>query len=347
VKRVLYPEGKEGRFSKMKLGPKFIAAAVQSAPVFLNIGKTVDKIEAIVKEARNNGAELIGFPESFISSYPYWVWLENPFRWRKKYTKIFFENSIEIGGLYARKLCQIAKKYKSYLIIGASERDRGTIYNSQIFVSEKGEIDGVHRKLVPTFVERSVWGRGDGSTLGTYKTKFGILGGLICAEHNMPLVRYALLSQHEEIHVASFPGFPFKGAVLPYQADISVRNHAIEGQVFIINSCSYLSKGIIDQLCENEEQLSLFEKVGNGFSGIINPLGFYIAGPLKDTEGILYAEIDRKEIYVAKRTLDAIGHSSRPDVLHLHLNKCHQKNLYTETLEEFSKRMDSGNGNEF
>jgi nitrilase len=331
VKTVLYPGGKEGRFGKMKLSPKFIAAAVQSSPVYLNIGKTVDKIEAIVKKAHENGAELIGFPESFISAYPYWVWLENPFRWREKYTKIFFENSIEIDGLYARKLCQIAKKYKSYLIVGASERDGGTIYNSQIFVSEKGEIDGVHRKLVPTFAERSVWGRGDGSTLVTYKTKFGILGGLICAENNMPLVRYALLSQHEEIHVASFPGFPFKGAVLPYQADISVRNHAIEGQVFVINSCSYLNKEIIDRLCENEEQLSFFEKVGNGFSGIINPLGFYIAGPLKDTEGILYAEIDKKEIYVAKRTLDAIGHTSRPDILHLHLNKCHQENLYIET----------------
>lgn len=322
----------------MKLSQKFIAAAVQSSPVFLNIGKTVDKIEAIVKKAHENGAELVGFPESFISAYPYWVWLENPFRWRKKYTKIFFKNSIEIDGLYARKLCQIAKKYKSYLIVGASERDRGTIYNSQIFVSEKGKIDGVHRKLVPTFAERSVWGWGDGSTLVTYKTKFGILGGLICAENNMPLVRYALLSQHEEIHVASFPGFPFKGAVLPYQADISVRNHAIEGQVFVINSVSYLNKEIVDRLCESEEQVSFFEKVGNGFSGIINPLGFYIAGPLNETEGILYAEIDKEEIYVAKRTLDAIGHSSRPDVLNLHLNKCDQENLYIEPQIDFQKK---------
>ncbi len=314
----------------MKSKPKFIAAAVQCSPVFLQISKTIDKIESIVKEAHKNGAELIGFPEAIISTYPYWVWLDSPLRWREKYTQAFFENSLEIDGPQTKKLCQIARANNAYLVIGVNEKVRGTIYNSQLFISEKGVVDGVHRKLIPTFAERSVWGRGDGSTLNTFKTKFGIIGGLICAEHYMPLSRYALLSQFEEIHIASFPAFPFKGGVLQYQADITVRNHAIEGQVFVINSTSYISKEMIDQLCDTEEKRSLLEKIGGGFSSIINPLGFYIAGPLKDKEGILYAEIDKTEILSAKRTIDAIGHYSRPDVLSLRLNKSHQENLDVE-----------------
>lgn len=325
----------------MKSNQKFIAASVQCSPVFLDIGKTIDKIEAIVQEAHNNGAELIGFPESIIPTYPYWVWLESPFKWRKKYSKIFFENALEIDGPYAQRLCQIAETYESYLVIGINEKSRGTVYNSQIFISEKGKIDGIHRKLIPTFAERSIWGRGDGSTLATYKTKFGVIGGLICAEHNMPLTRYALLAQYEEIHIACFPGFPFKGAVLPYQADIAVRNHAIEGQVFVINSSSYIPKDMIGQLCDSEEEKSFFENGGNGFSSIINPLGFYIAGPLKDKEGILYAEIDKNEIYTAKRTIDAIGHYSRPDVLRLHFNKSRQKNLDIRSFEQSPGRNDS------
>ena len=318
----------------MKSNSKFIAAAAQYAPVFLDIRKTIDKIETIVKEAHKNGAQLIGFPESFISAYPYWIWLENPFRWREKYTKLFIENALDIDGPYTKKLCRIAKNYKSYLVIGVSEKVKGTIYNSQVFISDEGKIDGVHRKLIPTFVERSVWGRGDGSSLTTYKTKFGIVGGLICAEHNMPLARYALLSQYEEIHFASFPGFPFRDAVLPYQADIAVRNHAIEGQVFVVNASSYLPQEIIDQLCSTDEQKSLIAKQGNGFSSIINPLGFYIAGPLKEKEGIVYGEIDRNEIYTAKRTIDGIGHTSRPDILRLYLDKSCQRNLYVETFEK-------------
>jgi len=314
----------------MGLKDKWVAAAVQCSPVFLDIFKTIEKIESIVREAHNKGAELIGFPESLIPTYPYWVWLESPFKWRKKYTKRFFDNALEIDSNYTKNLCDIAKSYKSYLVIGVSEKHGGTIYNSQIFISEKGRLEGVHRKLIPTFAERSVWGRGDGSTLNTFKTKFGIIGGLICAEHNMPLTRYALLVQKEEIHVASFPGFPFKSAVLPYQADIAVRNHAIEGQVFVINSSSYVSKEMIDQLCDSEEERALFEDVGNGFSSIINPLGFYVAGPLKDEEGILCAEIDKNEINRAKRTIDATGHYSRPDILQLHLNKAIQENFIIE-----------------
>jgi len=307
----------------------------------------------MVSEATKNGASLIGFPESILPTYPYWVWLENPFKWRQKYSQAFYENAFEMDGPHTKKLCQIAKTYGAYLVVGVSERQGGTIFNSQIFISEKGRIDGVHRKLIPTFAERSVWGRGDGSTLNTFQTTFGVVGGLICGEHNMPLARYALLSQHEEIHFASFPAFPFKSAVLPYQADIAVRNHALEGravlpyqadiavrnhalegQVFVINSSSYLSKEMIDHLFETEEEKSMLEESGNGFSCIVNPLGYYIAGPLTDSEGILYAEIDRSEIFKAKRTLDAVGHYSRPDVLNLKLNKSEQKNLHIEGSEK-------------
>lgn len=318
----------------MKSKTKFIAAAIQSSPVFLDIKKTIEKVEVLVHEAHRNGAALIAFPEAMISAYPYWVWLESPLEWRRKYTGVFFESALEIDGPYLTKLCHIAKKHQSYLVIGVNEKLGGTIYNTQLFISENGKLDGIHRKLVPTFAERSIWGRGDGSTLNTFKTSLGVIGGLICAENNMPLARYALLSQDEEIHVASFPAFPFRGAVLPYQADIAARNHAIEGQVFVINSSSYLTEKIIDQLCDTEEKRSRLQKEGNGFSSIINPLGHYVAGPLVDQEGILYAEIDKSEIYTAKRTIDAIGHTSRPDVLRLHLNKKPFQNLYVETHEK-------------
>jgi nitrilase len=306
---------------------RFVAAAVQCSPVFLDMAGTIEKIEGIVKTARDNGAELIGFPEALISTYPYWVWMQNPFKWRRKFTQRFYENSLDLDGPSTKRLCDIAGTYGCYLVVGANEKVGGTIYNSQLFISEKGKLEGVHRKLIPTFAERSIWGRGDGSTLRTFKTKFGILGGLICAEHNMPLTRYALLGLSEEIHVASFPAFPFKNAVLPYQADIAVRNHAIEGQVFVINSSSYLSPEMINSLCDTDEERELLSDIGNGFSCIINPLGFYLGGPLTNQEGIVYAEIDKKEIREAKRTLDAVGHYSRPDILRLQFNRGVQENL--------------------
>ena len=313
----------------MKPKQKFIAAAVQCSPVFLDVKKTIDKIESLVKEAHKNKAELIAFPEAIIPAYPYWIWTDSPFKWEKEFGKTFFENSLEIESLHTKRLCKIAKSYKSYLIIGVSEKTGGTLYNSQLFISEKGNLDGIHRKLIPTFAERSVWGRGDGSTLNTYKTKFGVIGGLICGEHHMPLARYALLLEGEEIHISSFPGFSFKRAILPYIGDIAVRNHAIEGQVFVINSTSYLSQGLLDQMFDTDVQKSFFEKKSGGFSSIINPFGSYVSGPLRDKEGILYGEINKDEIYSAKRYIDVTGHYSRPDVLRLHLNKSQQKNLYT------------------
>jgi len=296
---------------------KFIAAAVQTAPVFLNKEETVGKACSLIKEARENGADLIVFPEAFIPTYPYWPKDLGTGPERKlvidAYTELY-KNSVEIPSEDTDKLREAAKKAGAYVIIGMNERDGGTLYNTILFIDKNGTILGKHRKLMSIDSEKCIWGMGDGSDLRVFNTELGKVGGFFCYEHHMTLAKYAMFAEGEQIHAGLWAGHGFVKPTM----DFSSRQYAFEGQVFVIAASLYINEDMVP----DSFPLKKYTKWDfPGGSGIINPRGEYIAGPLYDKEGILYAEIDMEMIIRAKAVIDAMGHFSRPDILSLNINK--------------------------
>lgn len=298
---------------------RFKAAAVQAAPVFLDKKGTMDKACSLIDEASRNGAELIVFPETYIPTYPYWfpeghaLWGKWVYSWRD-----LLRNSIEIPGEDTDILCKAARKANACVVMGLNERDRlskGTIYNTMLFIDRDGSILGSHRKLMPTAFERVYWGRGDGSGLNVFQTDLGRISGLICAENFMVLPKYALFAQGEQIHCSTWPGAP---GGLKNSIDAAIRCLALEGGVWVINSCGYITEKDIPDDFPHKKNV---EWSAFGGSAIVAPRGNYVAGPAYDEETIVYGEIDMGEIDLAKCALDMVGHYARPDVLSLNLNK--------------------------
>lgn len=301
--------------------PKFKAAVAQLAPSFLNREETVEIACHAIEEAGSKGARLIAFPESFIPGYPYWIWLEPPFA-AARYFNDFFKNSVEVPSSSTKLLCQSAKKGNCHVVMGMTAREGGTLYNSMLFIDNKGAIMGYRRKLVPTVAERTIWGRGDGSDLSIYSTELGKIGGLICGENNMYLVKYALLAKGEQIHVANFPGTPLREMTGFNDAiDLILRSHAILGQIFILNAINYVSKDMQDKIFDSEEKRKSYRNVNNGGASIISPRGTYLVEPVLNKEMIAYADIDLEMIVDAKWASDCTGHYARPDVTRLLINE--------------------------
>lgn len=205
--------------------------------------------------------------------------------------------------------------------MGMTERDarfsRGTLYNSLLYVSDAGEVLGVHRKLVPTHSERVIWGQGDGSGLHVLETPLGRLGGLICWEHWMPLARFAMHAKGEQIHVAAWPD-------LPEIHQVASCSYAFEGRCYVLCAGMYLPLEAVPEDLEVREAL---ERVAAenpdpslvllGGSGIIGPDGGWIAGPVEGREEIVLAEVDLARIAAEQQALDTAGHYHRPDVFHV------------------------------
>lgn len=294
-------------------------AAAQLTPVFLNKGKTVDKACKAIAEAGKNGAKLIVFPEAFISGYPDWVWLYPPHK-SKELGDLFIrlvENAVSIPDNATDRLCKAAKAANINVAMGMSERNSETsnasLYNTILFIGDDGEILGKHRKLMPTNCERLIWAQGNGSTLKSYETSAGKVGGLICWENFMPLARNAIYESGAQILVSPTwdKGDNWLG---------SMQYIAREGGLFVISNCMTLHK---DDLPEDLKAIYPKDKkwISTGQSCIIDPSGKIIAGPLDSKEGILYADIDLQEIISAKRKFDVVGHYARPDVFNFSVNK--------------------------
>lgn len=294
-------------------------AAAQLTPVFLNKEQTVDKACSAISEAGKNGAKLIVFPEAFISGYPDWVWLYPPYKSKELgdlYVKLV-ENAVTIPDDTTKRLCEAAKFANINVAMGLNERNTETsnssLYNTILFINDNGEILGKHRKLMPTNCERLIWAQGNGSTLKSYDTSSGKLGGLICWENFMPLARNAIYESGAQILAA--PTWDKGDDWL-----VSMRHIAREGGLFVISNCMTLH---IDDLPEELKAIYPKDKewISTGQSCIINPSGKVIAGPLDSKEGIIYADIDLQEIIVAKRRFDVVGHYARPDVFNFSINK--------------------------
>jgi nitrilase len=300
-------------------------AAVQAEPVVLNRAATVSKACDLIREAGANGAQLVVFPEAFISTYVNGsIWGRGLAKWGSQQARgawlRLWQNSVEIGDESTIRLCRAARENRVTVAMGLNERVTGsrTLYNTILFIGPGGEIIGKHRKLVPTNHERMVHGFGDGSTLKVFETPAGRIGGLICWENWMPLARYALYSQGEQIHVAP-TAFDDEMAV------VNARSTAFEGGVFVISVCIILRKASFPPDFEFQEELAAVgEYTNEGGSCIVAPDGRVLAGPLGNEEAILYADLDLNETIRAGQLLDSVGHYARSEVLGLHFNTAPQ-----------------------
>ena len=303
-------------------------AAAQLSPVFLNKEKTVEKACQAILEAGEKGAELIVFPEAFISGYPDWVWLipnSKGADLNELYLSLV-EQAVSVPDDGTEKLCKAAKTAGIHVIIGINERNteysNASLFNSILFIDDNGKILGKHRKLIPTGGERLIWAQGDGSTLRSYDTSVGKIAGLICWENLMPLARYAIYESGAQI-LAS-PTWDKSPNWLQ-----SIQHIAREGGLFVISSCMALRMNDIPDAYEFKKLYPEGrEWINIGNSCIVAPNGQLLAGPLEAEEGILYADIEFQNIIKAKRMFDVVGHYSRPDVFHFSLTK---KNNYDNT----------------
>jgi nitrilase len=306
------------------------AAAVQAEPIILDLDATVAKACGLIREAALNGAKLVVFPEMFIPTYVDGsVWGRGLAMFgSKKATSAFLRlwaNSVEIGDASTERLREAARENGVTIAMGLNEKIKAsrTLYNTILYIGEDGAILGKHRKLVPTNHERMVHGFGDGSTLKVLETAAGRIGGLICWANWMPLARYALYAQGEQIHVAPTAFDDEMGVV-------NARNTAFEGGVFVVSVGIVLRKANYPADFEFHEELAAADEFTNaGGSCIIAPDGRLLAGPLWKQEGILYADLDLNETLGAGQLLDTVGHYARPEVLGLRLDT----SVQTQVLE--------------
>jgi nitrilase len=284
-------------------------ACVQAEPVVLDTAATIDKLEGLVAEAAGEGAKLALFPETFIPVYPTNRWarfLAGGGDGKTTFGRLARE-SVEVPGPDTERLGAIAREHAIRLAVGVNERAGGTLYNALLVFGPDGTLDIHHRKLMPTNHERLVWGLGDGGGLEAIETEIGRVGGLICWENLMPLARFSLYQSGIEIYLA-----PTAEDEETWQ--ISIRHIARESRSFVLSCCVFQRASSYPddvQLADGDEL------VGRGGSAILAPDGSYLAGPLWDEEGILYAELDPKMLYEERQRFDAAGHYHRPDVLSL------------------------------
>jgi nitrilase len=297
-------------------------AVVQKAPVVLNRGASVARAIELLEQAASRGAEMIVFTEAFIPGYPAWIWRLRPgsdWGTNEALHKRLLEHAVDLESDQLAPLHQAARKHQMTVVCGMHERDhrcsRATLYNTVVVVGPDGALLNRHRKLMPTNPERMVWGAGDASGLRVINTPVGRIGCLICWENYMPLSRYALYAQGIDIYIA-----------LTYDSGddwlCSMQHIAREAGCWVINSGNLLhATDIPDDL---QERATLYpdadEWVNSGDSAIIAPGGQLVVGPLHNEEGILYAEIDIERAAMARRTLDVVGHYSRPDIFTLQVN---------------------------
>jgi len=299
---------------------KFKVACVQATPAIFDLEKSVGKVIALTREAAGLDCKLVVFPETFIPGYPAGLGFGTVVGSRteagRDQFREYWQNSVEVPGAYTDKLAECAGKNKVFLTVGVTERDRvnKTLYCSLLYFGPDGSLLGKHRKIKPTAAERLVWGEGDGSTLCTFDTEIGKIGGLICWENYMPLARMAMYNKGVEIYLA-----PTADSRDSWNA--TMQHIAFEGRCYVIGCNQYFTKSDFPQHLQAELAADRPEVLSRGGSVIVSPLGEVLAGPLYDEEGILTAEIDPHELVRSRMDFDVTGHYSRNDIFRLKVKK--------------------------
>ncbi|HEV8549275.1 MAG TPA: nitrilase-related carbon-nitrogen hydrolase, partial [Polyangiaceae bacterium] len=227
---------------------------------------------------------------------------------------LLIDQAVDVPGPTTDAIGAAAKRAGAVVVVGVNERDHGTLYNTQLVFDADGRLVLSRRKITPTYHERMIWGQGDGSGLRAVDTKVGRIGALACWEHYNPLARYALMADHEQIHVAMFPG-SLVGDIFRDQIEVTIRHHALESGCFVVNATGFLTE---PQVREVAGKTGLEKALHSGcFTTIVSPEGTLLAKPLTEGEGIVYADLELALVAKRKRMMDSVGHYSRPELLSL------------------------------
>ncbi len=295
---------------------KVRAAAAQIAPDLTSGEATLARVVAAIDAAAAKGAELIVFPETFVPWYPYFSFVLPPVLSGAEHVRLY-EHAVVAPGPQTEIVAAAARKAGAVVVLGVTERDHGSLYNTQLVFDADGALKLKRRKITPTFHERMIWGQGDGSGLAVVETAVGRVGALACWEHYNPLARYALMAQHEEIHAAQFPG-SLVGPIFAEQIEVTIRHHALESGCFVVNATGWLTEEQIASITPDE---SLQRGLRGGcMTAIVSPEGRHLAPPLTEGEGMVVADLDLGLIVKRKRMMDSVGHYARPELLSLTLD---------------------------
>jgi nitrilase len=292
-------------------------AVVQAASVAFDCKKTLDKALYLTRDAAKQGAQLVLFPEAFISGYPRGLDFGASVGARtdagREDFKRYFESAIEVPGPVADALSKAARANSVYLVMGVIERERGTLYCCVVFFAPDGRFLGKHRKVMPTASERLIWGYGDGSTLPVFDTPLGRFGAVICWENYMPLLRTFMYSQGIEIYCA-----PTADHRPTWTA--TMQHIATEGRCFVLGCNQFNRRRDFPEHYATAFGDKSETVISRGGSCIVDPFGEFLAGPNFEDETILIAELDRGLLPKAKFDFDVVGHYSRPDIFHLRVD---------------------------
>jgi nitrilase len=312
----------------MAVGEGVRIAAVQAAPVLFDTEGSLRKVADLTADAARRGAGLVVFPEAFVAGYPKGhdfgvsVGLRTP-EGRDEFRRLF-EAAVEVPGPATEAIGAAARDHAVYLVVGVVERDGGTLYCTALIVGPDGTLLGKHRKLVPTAMERVLWGVGDGSTLPVVATPFGKVGAVICWENYMPLLRTAMYAKGVELYCALT--VDDRDTWLP-----TITHIALEGRCFVVSACQFLRRDDLPTGYPTGRLPEGQDAVIRGGSCIVGPLGRPLAGPTFGEECILIADLTRADLARAKFDFDAVGHYARPDVFRLEVNEQPSRPVWFKT----------------
>lgn len=300
---------------------KLIAAVAQTASVLLDTPATVERALALMADAASDGVQLLVFPEAYIGGYPkgadfhIYIGARTP-AGRAEY-KHYLDAAVRMDGPEIAALAQAASQHRMYVVVGIIERDGGTLYCTAVYLGPEGVL-GKHRKLMPTALERLVWGYGDGSTLRAVDTPWGKLGAVICWENYMPALRMAMYQQRVALYCAPTADDRDSWAA-------TMTHIALEGRCFVLSACQHLrAEQFPGQRLRNAIDAPANGVLMRGGGMIVDPLGRVLAGPLYNEDGLLKAELDMGCIGAAQMDFDPVGHYARPDIFSLHVNTAPQ-----------------------
>ncbi len=309
--------------------PRFKAAAVQAASVFLDREATAAKACRLIEEAGRQGADIVAFPEVFIPGFPYWNWIGSPLK-SGKYFRDLIANSVTVPSEITEQLGEAARRARCYVVIGVNEIGAHSMaenYNTALIFDRDGHLVAKHRKTMPTFPEKLTWSFGDGTSLRVHSTDIGKLGVLNCGENGNSLLRYALIAQGEQVHVANYPALAVlseAAGMYDFWKGVEIRTaaHAFEGKLFNIVSSAVLDEEAKAVLCDTPDKKACFREKNNSLTAIYGPGGVPVAPPVPpDSEGISYAEVDLAQILAHKLFHDIAGNYNRSDIVSLNLNR--------------------------
>ncbi|HTT00372.1 MAG TPA: carbon-nitrogen hydrolase family protein [Streptosporangiaceae bacterium] len=297
-------------------------AAVQASYVLMNQQATVDRVATLTAAAAGQGAQLVVFPEVFVPGTPIWIDTQPIWEGDEDWFALLAENAVVLPGPASDRLAAIAAEHRVWLVVGVDERDQhgATIYNTVLYFSPGGQLAGRHRKLMPTGSERTVWGMGDGSSLAVVDTGPARVGGLTCWENYMPLARFHLYAQGVDVWIAP--------TLAPGDGWIATMRHiARENRMFVIGVNPVLHADQVPAGFPARDRLlppGYLDRNGpwleEGNTVIVAPGGEVLAGPVRQREQTLIADLDLRDAVIQRRHLDPVGHYNRPDIFRLHVD---------------------------